>query len=218
MKTVIVGCGRVGSVLADVLDRAGHQVIILDTKTAAFDRLPGSFGGAAVRGDGTDEDTLRRAGAADADVFMALTEGDNRNVMSAQLAVEALGARTVIAKLNDPLRAQAYADLGIATLCRTNLMTGAISEFLGLGMTFGPGLSPATGQHPGAHHEPASTPAAGAGGVTVVAVPGAAGAGVPAAVNLPASPAAGSGAAAPGQIGSAGETSEAVTPAGTREA
>jgi trk system potassium uptake protein len=155
VKTVIVGCGRVGSVLADVLDRAGHQVIVLDTKTSAFDRLPGSFGGAAVRGDGTDEDTLRRAGAAEADVFMALTEGDNRNVMSAQLATEALGAKTVIAKINDPLRAQAYADLGIATLCRTNLMTSAVSDFIGLGMSFGPGLSPATGQHPGGgHHEP----------------------------------------------------------------
>ena len=92
MKTVIVGCGRVGSVLADAFDQAGHQVIVLDTKTSAFDRLPGSFKGAAVRGDGTDEDTLRRAGAAGADVFIALTEGDNRNVMAAQLATEALGA------------------------------------------------------------------------------------------------------------------------------
>ena len=63
MKTVIVGCGRVGSVLADAFDRAGHQVIILDLQTTAFDRLPATFRGAAVRGDGTDEDTLRRAGA-----------------------------------------------------------------------------------------------------------------------------------------------------------
>ena len=152
MKTVIVGCGRVGSVLADAFDRAGHQVIVLDTKTTAFDRLPGSFKGAAVRGDGTDEDTLRRAGADGADVFMALTEGDNRNVMSAQLATEALGAHHVIAKINDPLRASAYAELGIATLCRTNLMAQAVSEFTGLGGAFGPGLSPATGHHPGGEH------------------------------------------------------------------
>lgn len=152
MKTVIVGCGRVGSVLADAFDRAGHQVIVLDTKTTAFDRLPGSFKGTAVRGDGTDEDTLLRAGAEGADVFMAMTEGDNRNVMSAQLATEALGARQVIAKINDPLRASAYAELGIATLCRTNLMARSISDFLDLGLTFGPGLSPATGQHPGGEH------------------------------------------------------------------
>ena len=163
MKIVIVGCGRVGSVLADSFDRAGHEVIIIDTSTSAFDRLPGTFGGAAVRGDGTDEDTLRRAGAADADLFIAMTEGDNRNVMASQLAAEALGAKNVIAKINDPLRATAYADLGLATLCRTNLMASAVSEFLGLGLEFGPGLSPPTGQHPGGEHHPS----AGHGGETV---------------------------------------------------
>lgn len=148
MKTVIVGCGRVGSVLADAFDRAGYDVIVIDTSTSAFDRLPGSFGGSAVRGDGTDEDTLRRAGADGADVFMAMTEGDNRNVMAAQLAAEALAAKQVIAKINDPLRADAYADLGIATLCRTNLMAAAVNEFLGLSFEIGPGISAPTGQHP----------------------------------------------------------------------
>jgi trk system potassium uptake protein len=153
VKTVIVGCGRVGSVLADSYDKAGHEVIVIDTSTTAFDRLPGTFRGAAIRGDGTDEDTLRRAGATDADLFIAMTEGDNRNVMASQLAAEALGAKQVIAKLNDPLRAAAYAELGLATLCRTNLMAQAVSDFLGLGLTYGPGLSRATGQHPGgAHH------------------------------------------------------------------
>jgi trk system potassium uptake protein TrkA len=152
VKTVIVGCGRVGSVLADAFDRAGHDVIIIDLSTSAFDRLPGSFGGSALRGDGTDEDTLRRAGAVSADLFMAMTEGDNRNVMAAQLAVEALDARQVIAKINDPLRAAAYADLGINTLCRTNLMAVAVNDFLGLGMEFGPGMSKVTGHHPGGEH------------------------------------------------------------------
>ena len=163
MKTVIVGCGRVGSVLADAFDRLGHEVIILDLKTTAFDRLPSSFGGAAIRGDGTDEDTLRRAGAEKADIFIAMTEGDNRNVMSAQLATEALGANKVIAKINDPLRASAYAELGIATLCRTNLMATAVNDFLGLGLTFGPGLSPATGIHP-EHHGEEGSPGPGAPG------------------------------------------------------
>ena len=60
MKAVIVGCGRVGAALADELDRAGHEVIIIDPSTSAFDRLPSTFGGTALRGDGTDEDTLRR--------------------------------------------------------------------------------------------------------------------------------------------------------------
>ena len=131
MKAVIVGCGRVGAGLADELDRAGWQVLIIDRVSAAFDRLPSTFRGTALRGDGTDEDTLRRAGAEGADLFLALTEGDNRNIMSAQLGIEALGARSTMAKCNDPVRAEAYAHLGIATICRTNLMTTAILEHLG---------------------------------------------------------------------------------------
>lgn len=131
MKAVIVGCGRVGAGLADALDRAGWQVLIIDRVTSAFDRLPSTFGGTALRGDGTDEDTLRRAGAEGADLFLALTEGDNRNIMAAQLSVEALGAARTVAKINDPVRAEAYAHLGIAALCRTNLMESAVLAFLG---------------------------------------------------------------------------------------
>ena len=157
MKTVIVGCGRVGSVLAESFDTAGHEVIVVDPSTRAFDRLPSSFRGTAVRGDGTDEDILRRAGAENADVFIALTEGDNRNVMAAQLAHEALGAKRVIAKINDPLRAEAYSELGIATLCRTNLMADAVNEFLGLTVSGRKGIVTPTGSHPGGeHHEVAA--------------------------------------------------------------
>ncbi|MGZ6268978.1 MAG: potassium channel family protein, partial [Candidatus Limnocylindrales bacterium] len=103
MRIVIVGCGRVGSLLAERLDAAGHEVVIIDASTRAFDRLPDTFKGNAIRGDGTDEDVLRRAGADGADIFLALTEGDNRNVMTAQLASDALGVPRVVAKINDPL-------------------------------------------------------------------------------------------------------------------
>jgi trk system potassium uptake protein TrkA len=155
VKTVIVGCGRVGAVLADSFDRAGHEVIVIDPVTRAFDRLPSGFGGTALRGDGTDEDTLRKAGAEDADLFVALTEGDNRNIMAAQLAHEALGARQVIAKINDPLRAEAYGALGIATICRTNLMADAIHEFIGMPAPDRPGVVAPSGSHPGGegHHD-----------------------------------------------------------------
>ena len=153
MKIVIVGCGRVGSSLAEVYDRAGHEVVIIDSLTSSFDRLPSTFGGNAIRGDGTDEDVLRRAGAEGADVFLALTEGDNRNVMAAQLANEALGAKRVIAKINDPVRATAYAELGIATLCRTGLMMDAVAGYLGLPKTDLPGMLAPSGHHPGGHHD-----------------------------------------------------------------
>lgn len=147
MKAVIVGCGRVGAGLADELDRAGWQVLIIDQQSSAFDRLPSSFGGTALRGDGTDEDTLRRAGAEGADLFLALTEGDNRNVMAAQLGIEALGARRTVSKVNDPVRAEAYALLGIATVCRTNLMMNAVLEHLGQPTPAHPGVYAETEFH-----------------------------------------------------------------------
>ena len=135
MKYVIVGCGRVGAALAEAFDNAGHEVLVVDTSTRAFDRLSSEFKGQALRGDGTDEDVLRRAGAAGADVFLALTEGDNRNVMAAQVAMEKLSVGKAIAKINDPVRAAAYADLGIATLCRTTMQADAVLGFLGFADT-----------------------------------------------------------------------------------
>jgi trk system potassium uptake protein TrkA len=147
MNVVIVGCGRVGATLAADLDARGNRVTILDLKTNAFERLPATFGGNAVRGDGTDEDTLRRSGLDEADVFLTLTEGDNRNVMAAQLAVEAFGVKRVAAKINDPVRASAYAELGIATICRTDLMTHALLDHLGLPVGPAPRVRPAA-PHP----------------------------------------------------------------------
>ena len=149
MKAVIVGCGRVGALLAATLDETGHDVSIIDTSTTAFDRLPSSFRGNAIRGNGTDEAVLRRAGAQDCDLFLALTEGDNRNVMSAQLAIEVFGARRSVAKINDPVRAEAYAELGVATVCRTNLMADAILAFAGQPGSGAAGIR----TPPGAHHE-----------------------------------------------------------------
>jgi trk system potassium uptake protein TrkA len=152
MKIVIVGCGRVGSTLAENLDAAGHDVMIFDIKTSAFDRLPETFKGAAIRGDGTDEEVLRRAGAYGADVFLSLTEGDNRNVMAAQVATESLAIPQVVAKINDPVRAAAYAELGVATLCRTNLMVNEVATFLNLPMKTGPGIDiPETPGHEHPH-------------------------------------------------------------------
>ncbi len=150
MKIVIVGCGRVGSVLAEAFDAGGHAVTVIDISTRAFDRLSGEFRGQAIRGDGTDEDTLRRAGAEDADIFLALTEGDNRNVMAAQVASENLEIPKIVAKINDPVRAAAYAELGIATVCRTTMLSDAIQQFLGFEPSGMPSVIASVGHH---HHE-----------------------------------------------------------------
>ena len=172
MKIVIVGCGRVGASSAELWDKAGHEVIVLDVSTRAFERLSSSFGGSAIRGDGTDEDVLRRAGAEGADVLLALTEGDNRNVMCAQLGVEALEIPRVVAKINDPVRAAAYAELGIATVCRTGLIVDAMNDYLGVPASGLPGMLAPIGHHPGEkHHRRVATP----GGTTdETAAPGAA--------------------------------------------
>ena len=135
MKFVIVGCGRVGAALAEAFGNDGHEVVVIDLLTQAFDRLSEEFKGQAVRGDGTDEDVLRKAGAEGADVFLAFTEGDNRNVMAAQVAMEKLSVGKAVAKINDPVRAAAYAELGIATVCRTTMLTDAVLSFLDLGDT-----------------------------------------------------------------------------------
>jgi trk system potassium uptake protein TrkA len=131
MRTVIIGAGRVGAGLASELAKLGHEVTILDVRTDAFRRLDPSFTGQALRGDGTDEATLRRAGAEGADWFFALTNGDNRNVLAAQLAAETFDIPHVVAKINDPVRAEAYAAIGIDTIDRTTWMIDAIARFMG---------------------------------------------------------------------------------------
>jgi trk system potassium uptake protein len=132
VRIVIVGCGRVGAGLAERFARAGHEVTIVDTNSEAFTRLESDFPGQAIRADGTDEDVLRRIGTDGADMFFSLTEGDNRNVLAAQLATETFRVRQVVAKINDPVRAEAYTALGVATICRTRLLIDALARFAGM--------------------------------------------------------------------------------------
>lgn len=126
MRVIIVGCGRVGARVAAELDTRGENVTVIDGSPRAFSRLPATFGGETVRGNGTDEDVLRTAGAEQADVLMALTEGDNRNALAAQLGKHTFSIPRVIAKINDPLRGEAYRALGVETICRTIILGDAL--------------------------------------------------------------------------------------------
>ena len=126
MRVIIVGCGRVGARVATELDRRGETVTVIDHNSRAFGRLPQSFGGETVRGNGTDEDVMRTAGAGQADLVVTLTEGDNRNALAAQLAKHTFGVPRVIAKINDPLRGEAYRALGLETICRTIILGDAL--------------------------------------------------------------------------------------------
>ena len=108
------------------LDRCGENVTIIDSDQRAFLKLPAKFGGASVRGSGTDEAVLREAGAGMTDLLMALTEGDNRNALAAQIGKHLFGIPRVVAKINDPVRAEAYRSLGLETICRTVILSDAL--------------------------------------------------------------------------------------------
>jgi len=130
VKVVIVGCGRVGSFLAGLLDGGGHDVTIIDLDRAAFMHLPASFKGTTLMGNGTDLDLLRQADIPKADAFVALTQGDNRNLMAAQVAKQIFNVKQVIAKVNDPIRADLYRQRGIGTFSRTSILGTLLEAML----------------------------------------------------------------------------------------
>lgn len=119
MHAIIVGCGRVGSELTVQLGRAGHDVTIIDKRSSAFDRLPPGFNGRTIVGVGFDRDILEEAGIKDADAFVAVTNGDNSNILSARVAREHYHVPNVIARIYDPRRAEIYERLNIPTVATT---------------------------------------------------------------------------------------------------
>ena len=147
MNVVIVGSGRTGAFLAELLDRTGQTVSIVDVERSAFKRLPPSFKGSPVLGDGTDMDVLRQAGIEKADAFLALTQGDNRNLMAAQIAKKIFSVAQVIAKVNDPIRANTYRGEGIYTFSRTTILGTLLHAVLTGDKTIGPNLMKAAMSH-----------------------------------------------------------------------
>jgi trk system potassium uptake protein TrkA len=130
MRCIIVGCGRVGSTLAKLLDADGHEVIVVDQNPDAFKRLGQPFGGRVVVGTGIDYDVLKNAGAAGADAFVAVTEGDNRNIMAALIAQRMFKIKRIVARIYDPPRGQMYRELGVETVCPTSVGAKLIRDRL----------------------------------------------------------------------------------------
>lgn len=130
MKVVIMGCGRVGAQLAALLDSDGHEVTVLDINSRSFRRLAPTFKGTALLGDGTDEDSLRKAGIEKADAFVAVTAGDNRNVMAAQIAKHIFKVPKVICRIYDPLREEVYRTLGLEAFSPTTVFARLVKEKL----------------------------------------------------------------------------------------
>lgn len=130
MNVLIVGSGRVGAMLAGMLDEAGHQVTIVDRERASFAHLPAGFAGTTFLGNGVDLDVLRQVGIDKVDAFLGLTDGDNRNLMAAQIAREIFGVKRVFAKVNDPIRAEIYRAKGITTFSRTSILAVLVKAML----------------------------------------------------------------------------------------
>jgi trk system potassium uptake protein TrkA len=126
LHVVVVGCGRVGSGLARVLEDGGHTVAVIDKNQKAFRRLPEGFGGRAVLGVGFDRDLLRQAGIEEAAALAAVTNGDNSNIMVARTAREVFGIERVIALIFDPRRAAIYERLGIPTIATVQWTTDRV--------------------------------------------------------------------------------------------
>ncbi len=130
MHVVVIGCGRVGSELAALLEQGGHSVAVVDKRKTAFRRLPTGFGGITVDGFGFDRDTLAEAGIERAGAFAAVTSGDNSNIMSARVARETFEVERVVARIYDPRRAVIYQRLGIPTVATVSWTTDQVMRRL----------------------------------------------------------------------------------------
>ena len=130
MHVIIVGCGRVGASTAAELARGGHSVAVIDRDQIAFRLLPNNFTGKTVVGMGYDRTVLEEAGIAEADALVAVTSGDNTNIVAARVAKEIFRVPDVVSRIYDPRRAEIYRRYGIQTFAPTAWSTSKIVEFI----------------------------------------------------------------------------------------
>lgn len=130
MNVLIMGCSRLGARIATMLDEAGHDITVMDISASSFRRLPPGYRGKKVVGNGMDGPALERAGIRNADAFMAVTQGDNRNYFASQMAREVYGVARVLCRVYDPDRAELYRELGIETFSPTSIGAQRMVEML----------------------------------------------------------------------------------------
>lgn len=130
MDIVIIGCGRVGSGLANTMSSEGHNVVILDKSSRSFRRLNDDFKGRTIIGSGFDRDALEDAGARNADALAAVTSGDNSNILCARIARENFRIPNVVARIYDPRRAEIYQRLGIPTVATVTWTIDQVRRWL----------------------------------------------------------------------------------------
>ncbi|MEL6407728.1 MAG: TrkA family potassium uptake protein [Chloroflexota bacterium] len=125
---IIIGCGRLGSLLATELSSAGDEVVVIDRDASEFDKLSVDFSGYTIAGDAVEKAVLREAGIAEADALFAVTSQDNINLMVAQIASRIFDVETVIARIDDPDREAIYREFGIRTVSQTHLAAQAFIQ------------------------------------------------------------------------------------------
>ncbi|MFA4888942.1 MAG: TrkA family potassium uptake protein [Candidatus Omnitrophota bacterium] len=128
MYVIIVGCGRVGSELAKLLSNEGNNVVVIDKSQESFDRLGGTFNGLTMVGNGFDLKLLKQVGIEKADAFCAVTNGDNTNLISAQVAKKIFNVPKVLARVYDPQRAHIYTALGLDIISGTILFASMLRD------------------------------------------------------------------------------------------
>lgn len=126
MHAIVVGCGRVGRTVARQLAGSGHDVVVVDRQADALRTLDGDFPGRTVTGIGFDRDVLREAGITAESAVMAVTSGDNSNILIARVARETFGVQRVVARIYDPKRAEIYERLGIPTVASVAWATSRV--------------------------------------------------------------------------------------------
>lgn len=130
MKIVILGCSRVGAMLATELAKNGNEVAVIDSKESSFVRLPKDVELKRILGMGGEHDTLKRAGIEEAEVFLALTNSDNTNLTAAQLVKQRFKISKVASRVYDVQRAKAFQGLGLNIICPTEMTVEKFQEFL----------------------------------------------------------------------------------------
>ena len=130
MNILIIGCGMVGSELAAVLDKAGHDISVLDISEQSFELLPDDFSGFTTVGVPLDTEILRRAGIESCEALCAVTGDDNMNIAVAEIADKLFGIKRVFARIRDIRKGEIYESLGIRTVCPTTLVVNAARKAL----------------------------------------------------------------------------------------
>lgn len=124
---IIVGCGRLGTILVNRLSLLGHSIVIIDNDPDTFKELSNDFSGFTIEGDATEVSVLEKAKVDKADLFLALTNNDNINLMVAQIAKNIYRVQNVMARVYDPKREVIYRNMNISTICPMML---AADEFV----------------------------------------------------------------------------------------